>query len=247
MRKNTVNDSSLGLRSPEPVMNPVEQAVRKLNSLCKQATFDFAIAVGKLVVEEFYGGNLDQWRDRGVKNVSFRKLARHPDLPMSPSALCRSVAIYELCSRLCIKRQGHLSTSHIRLVLPLPWAEQGEVLAQAEAHRWTVHRLREEIVSTHGGDDGEEVEALPRVPVAPPAGLKDTLKTLEGCLDENNEVLGQQTVGELSPDSARTVTELVRRLQNACASLERRVAPFLDGAQTLPPPLVASETTRRIA
>jgi len=82
----------------------VDRAVQQLNTICKVATMDFALAVGKLIIDEFYDGRVDSWRLREPKDHSLRKLSRHPDLPMSPGALYRSVAMYEVCSRLGVAR-----------------------------------------------------------------------------------------------------------------------------------------------
>jgi hypothetical protein len=106
----------------------VDRIVRQLNTICKAATFDFAMAVGKLIVDSFYAGDLDAWRSRGIKNVSFRRLAKHPDLPMSATALYRSTAIYEVCQRTGAADWKHLSTSHVRLVLPLAPGQQARLL-----------------------------------------------------------------------------------------------------------------------
>ncbi len=77
----------------------VERLVQQLNGPCKTATFEFAFSVGRLVIDGFYAGKLSAWRSRRGKDASFRKLASHPNLPMSAAALYRSTAIYELCQR----------------------------------------------------------------------------------------------------------------------------------------------------
>src|SRR5689334_13773044 len=71
--------------------DPIDRLVLELNSICKTATLDFAIAVGRSIIAGCYGGDLESWRARGEKDASFRKLARHRLLPMSPAALYRSV------------------------------------------------------------------------------------------------------------------------------------------------------------
>jgi hypothetical protein len=196
----------------------VDHVVRVLNAICKTATFDFAMSVGKLIIDRFYSGDLGSWRERGPKNVSFRKLAKHPDLPMSPSALYRSVAIYELSSRLGFNKWRYVSTSHFRVVLPLSSDLQSSLLLQAEEEAWTVDRLRTAI-----GDAKRDVpedrggrRKTPR--------LRKTLRTIERCLDDNSLVGAKDDDVEFSPDSAHSVGELMRRLQQACAALENTVS-----------------------
>lgn len=197
----------------------VEHVVRQLNTICKTATFEFAVAVGKLIVDNFYSGDLEAWRRRGIKNVSFRRLAKHPDLPMSASALYRSTAIYEVCQRVGGNQWKHLSTSHVRLVLPLAPGHQARLLQRAEANGWPVQRLR------------DEIGALPPSALVNRGGrkrpprLRKALRTLQAALDESNSLLDANApVGDLSPDSARSLVQLLHRVQCACSELEERVS-----------------------
>jgi hypothetical protein len=95
----------------------IEEVVVKLNAMYKAATL--ALAVGTLIIGTFYSGDLPAWRARGSKDCSFGKLARHPRLPMSPTALYRSVAIHELCERLGVREWKVISSTHLRRVLKL--------------------------------------------------------------------------------------------------------------------------------
>src|SRR5258708_6990288 len=75
----------------------VDAVVLRLNAICRTATVDVAMAVGSLVIETFYSGDLTSWRTRGPKHASLRKVAKHPQLLMSSGSLYRCVAIYEMC------------------------------------------------------------------------------------------------------------------------------------------------------
>ncbi len=202
--------------------DPVEQVVAELNRICKAATFQFATAVGSLIIARFYGGNLDAWRTRGIKDCSLRKLARHPHLPMSAVALYRSIAIYEMCERLGISRCRHLSTSHLRTVLPLSADQQEALLRTAETDRWTVRRLEEEVqavgtqASTRGGRKRR-------------TRMKKTIRLLQKCLDDSNGFVGANDDPDPSPESVRTFVEVIRGLQEACAKLQIRLAFQADG------------------
>jgi hypothetical protein len=140
-------------------------------------------------------------------------LARHPDLPMSPAALCRSVAIYELSHRLEVARWKRISTSHIRLVLPLPHAEQARLLGLAEGHSWSVSRLNEEIatnpsaaVRSKGGRRRE-----PR--------LRKTMTSLARCIDELEKLLSLQD-DEISVETARSVRDAIPCLRDVCRKID---------------------------
>jgi CheY-like chemotaxis protein len=192
----------------------VDRVVLRLNAIGKRVTFDLALSVGKVIVDSFYGGDLGVWRHRGTKEVSFRKLAKHPELSMSPSVLYRSVAIYELACRLGISPRGRLSTTHLRLALPLAEDDQERLLRSAELGTWSVSRLREEIESTlspsaiRGGRKRQ-------------APFRRTLRALDRYLTES---AGRAVVvsEEISPESVTEVSSALRRIQDTCAALERQ-------------------------
>jgi hypothetical protein len=191
----------------------VDRAILRLNAICRLVTMDFALAVGKVVVDTLHSGNLQSWLARGAKSISFRMLARHPDLPMSPAALCRSVAIYELSHRLEIARWKRISTSHIRLVLPLAHAEQARLLGLADAHSWSVSRLNEEIA------------AIPSAAIRSKGGrrrgprLRRTMTTLGRCIDELENLLSLQHA-EISAETARHVRDAIPGLREVCRRIE---------------------------
>jgi hypothetical protein len=211
------------LSATQPTDTKVERVVRQLNAICKTATFHFALSVGKLIVDSFYSGDLAAWRSRGMKNVSFRRLANHPDLPMSATALYRSTAIYEVCQRAGASEWKHLSTSHVRLVLPLAPNQQVRLLRQAEADGWPVQRLQEEIVALPSSGSAKRGGRKKR------PRLRKALRTLQAFLDESRSLLSANAaVADLSPESAQSLVQLLHRVQFACTELEQRVSGRLE-------------------
>lgn len=80
----------------------VDRVVREIQAVTDRAKLDLVVAVGRIIVERFYGGDLEAWRARGAKDASFQKLAARQDLPRglgSASALYRATATFELCER----------------------------------------------------------------------------------------------------------------------------------------------------
>jgi CheY-like chemotaxis protein len=197
----------------------VERVVGQLNAVCKKATFHFALAVGKIIVEQFYAGDLGAWRERGPKDASFRKLARHPNLAMGASMLYGSVAIYELAQRFEIADSSRLSTSHLRSVLALTEPEQERLLRAAEANSWSVARLCDEIARTcperAGNRGGRKRQAR----------LALTLKRLAACLDDVQGGLSgaDEPDLKLASDCADQAAALLKRVQDACSTLEDRM------------------------
>jgi hypothetical protein len=126
-------------------VNHVDSVVWQLRDMSRSASLAFSLEVGRVIIAQCYRGDLSRWRSRGTKNASFRKIAEHPDLPMSPSVLYRCVAIYELCSRVGgAEKWQHVGISHARLVLGLPEEHQVRFLTAAEQGRWTVQQLQRE-------------------------------------------------------------------------------------------------------
>jgi hypothetical protein len=210
--------------------DPIEQVVLDLKRICRASALEFALSVGKVVVFAFFGGDVVNVKGRIDTNVSYRKLARHPELPMSPATLCRSVAIYAFCQQTRIENWHHNSVSHIKLVLPLPPEQQIRLLDEADRNRWPTRRLREELVATVAST-GRQANSNSR------KHLKMTLRALERCIDESNQFVGLgDSHRDFSPDSVRSVQNLLERVRTACDCLEDR----LPGRFTRIPP-AASE------
>lgn len=212
--------------SPAACEERVRQTLRQVNALCKGTTLRFALDVGRLVVEGLYDGDLRRLRSRGQKDeLAMRRLAADPDLAMSASALYRCVAIFELCGRLHRTEWRHVSTSHLRLVLPLPPSEQERFVREAEANGWKVRELERHIASFVG--------------VAPPACAKggrrrrSELSSVVHTLEKGTErVIGllatcEGDTAKPSPESVRATVLALERLRKACDALEQRVTRAL--------------------
>ncbi len=119
-----------------------DQIVAKLREISRRVALEYTLNVGRVVIHQIYGGDLNEWRSRGPKSASFRRLAAHPDLPMSPSALYRCVAIFAMCHQLGgLERWPRLGVGHLRCALVLPDAKRADLLQQANAKRWSVRQF----------------------------------------------------------------------------------------------------------
>src|SRR3954462_4806205 len=96
----------------------LDTVVVGLRELCRSAAVDLSFQIGKAIIDSLFGGSIEQWKADGVKHVHYRELAKRPDLPLSASALCRSVGIYALCRDLDGYRQWrHVGAGHVQEVL----------------------------------------------------------------------------------------------------------------------------------
>jgi hypothetical protein len=107
------------------------------------------LAIGELILTEFFGGNVSVWRDRRrSKNNSIRRLAERPECPFCKSALNEAVAVYIASRELpCVRTSGHIGPSHVAAVLALPADQRNGLLEHAEREQLSVRRLRDHIVS----------------------------------------------------------------------------------------------------
>lgn len=135
--------------------DPVETALAQIRHVARVSSLQLALDIGEIVFETIFDGDASVLHTRGPKHMSFRRLATHPELPMSASNLWRAVAIYELCQRFpALTDASHLGVSHARVVLGLPPREQEELLSRAEAERWNVARLESQVARKKRGRGG---------------------------------------------------------------------------------------------
>ena len=124
----------------------VTEFVRSLHDLCRHAALEFAIRVGQLVIDTFYGGDWARWHCRGKNDPSLRRLARRQDLPISIAQLYRCVGISEVSHRLSgFSTWKNIGATHVRAVIGLVEQHQQQLLEAADEGHWTVQRLEGEV------------------------------------------------------------------------------------------------------
>lgn len=124
---------------------------RVLGALCdleRRGGIERTLAIGELILTQFFAGNPETWRDRRRnKNNSIRRLANRAECPFSKSALNEAVTVYVASLTLpCVRTFGHIGASHVMAVLGLPETERESMLAQADRERMSVRELRRTVV-----------------------------------------------------------------------------------------------------
>jgi hypothetical protein len=212
---------SSGLASSADLDATVRRTVLQLNSICKTTTLRFTLAVGGLVLRSLYDGDIARLRSRERKDhAALRRVAADPDLAMSPSVLYRSIAIFEVCERIGFRSWKHLSTSHVRVVLPLAPETQERLLQDAEANRWPVRELE------------EHVAALAERPPHRRGGrkrrtrLRTMLTHLQREAVDVRDLLAadDEPTTESSPESVRAAVDALERMRDACCEMLGRLA-----------------------
>jgi hypothetical protein len=184
----------------------LDDVVSQLNRVCRASSLEFALRVGAIIIYHFYKGDTDAWRTRGPKLNSFRRLAEHPELPMSAAALYRCVAVFELCDRLnAPSRWRRLGASHLRVVLGVPHERQEKLLSAANEERWSVqaleHRARQFKQQRHQG--GRRVQSP----------LARNLRLLDQCLMDCEAVLDRLDIRACEPEELERGLQLLRKMK----------------------------------
>lgn len=180
----------------------------QLKRITRSAGLEFALRVGSVIIHHFYDGRPEEWRARGPKVASFRRLAERPDLPLSAGALYRCVALFELCSRLhAASRWTYLGASHLRLVLGLDTEVQERILIQANENRWAVRNLH----------DALQREGCPRLPRG---GRRPKPEVTKVLTDIDRRLKQHSMTTEVRALSSSDVEESLRLVQDAQSRLE---------------------------
>jgi hypothetical protein len=189
----------------------IDIVVSHIKRLTRTASLEYAIRVGAVIIHHFYDGDTNAWRARGPKTISFRRLSEHPELPMSAGALYRCVAVFELCDRWnAPSRWNQLTASHFRLVLGLPPSKQEKLLSKANAGRWTVKALQEQVLWERRGDDRSAGGRRPEPPI------KKGLRAVRKCLSEYGD-----TIAQFDALSSEDVQESIRLLEETKTVIAR--------------------------
>lgn len=188
----------------------LDEVVHQLNGICRSSSLEFALRIGALIIQHFYGGKTEVWRDRGPKLHSFRRLAEHPELTLSAGALYRCVAIFEMCERLrAPARWQRLGASHLRAVVGIPAEKQEYLLTKANNERWSVQVLQAEAQGLRTGRNRGGRRASSR--------LGKHIRALDRCLQDWGRSL--DSMASSQPEELQRSLELLEKMKAAVEQL----------------------------
>jgi hypothetical protein len=190
---------------------------------------ELTLKVAKVIVEELYGGSMNAWRKRGRKCNSLRALAIRTDLPMSATAIYRSVAIYELVTRAGgIGSFSRLTIGHFRAVLSVCPTEQLTYLRAANDEEWTASQLEEK--ARHDGRENERRRGgrRPTHPVF--RAVRTATRALDGAVQERSS-LGHLVDGSVREAMRAEIATLLVHVMD----LARRMDVFVPSNATHAP------------
>ena len=124
----------------------LEEAVTSINRIYVAKGLETARALGKYLVETFFGGDIELFRGRGRAHATFRALATRTDLHVAHNTLWYSVAVLAQLRELPEAVAGALPLSHHKLLLPITDASTKVQLASEAVEQGLSSRAFAELV-----------------------------------------------------------------------------------------------------
>jgi hypothetical protein len=207
--------ASAALVGAEPDDGEIEALVDQIRGLKRDAAFLFVTAVGRLVVDRFYDGDVSRCRQDRGRAPGYRKLAERlkaeRGLGLDHTALARAVGVYGLVSATqAVATSQHLKVGHYVAVLGLPVTTAERLLTMADAEKWSVAELRNRVGRNRD---------TPRRGRRPQLPFVRGIQRLRSLLDQKDVLLvGTERAAELPPEQADA---LLDTLEAFSAEVER--------------------------
>jgi len=120
----------------------VVRVARRVHEIDLLSGWSRTLAIGKLILDEFFGGDTSAWLSRRGRESSLRRLAARPECPLEKSALAEAVGVYvAVLDDPGIQARGTISPSHVARVLALEPTTRRRLLAEAEEQGMSVRGL----------------------------------------------------------------------------------------------------------
>lgn len=203
--------TALGQLSPEQ-RTDLDSLVAQLNAVQKGALLQTAFSIGKLVLDQVFGGDISRFRQRSEGDTTWRALAEHPGLEVKHSALWYSVALHENYSLLGENVASALSLGHHRLLAHVADAEARRGLAQrAVSQQLSVRALEQEVKATksEGGENKRGRKPIPE-PLKRLGRAVSELKdlTIDGTLSAETRAKALANAQEIAAKATALIEQL---------------------------------------
>jgi hypothetical protein len=205
---------------PSPAQSEPRVSVlaRKIRAATSQRGIRQAIRLGELL-EEICGEDSDPCSVSAPSSISVRRLAEESGLRVGASTLGRARIVHRIVQRRpdLLARQN-VRLSHLYVLGPLPQRLQDQLLELTERERWSVARLREEVVRLRGDDRTGAQQAKPRMPK--PA---DVRKALDAAVRAIRAATARDAVQVLLHSDTRELLRCTRALCRHAEKFARRL------------------------
>lgn len=214
----------------------IEELAHELHQIVRDSLLLATRMVGKRILEVVFDGDIERMRERGIKDASLRKLASHPCLDTSATHLHQAVNIYHFTEQHpTLLHHEHLTTTHFRVVMPLPDEVRIDLLRRAARHGWNTARL-ENMARGAKKRHCKGRGGRPRLPT-----FVKTVNALKRYARSPEEFFGgMDELNQLPLSKARKLREIIGELRTQLDVLDGSLETHLeelgvpaDGAQAL--------------
>ena len=143
----------------------IDQAVDELNRRYAVKGLETMRAIGEYVIQYFFDGDPDNFREKGKKHVSFRELAKHPNLRVSYNFIWNAVSVVDQMRLLPENIAEALPPSHHKLLLPIKSEKKKVALAEKAVEKGLSKRdLEKEVAKVREKEKGDSRAGRPPLP-----------------------------------------------------------------------------------
>lgn len=177
----------------------LDQVVLDLNRLCARRGLELAHEITAVILDAFFGGSIDEFRERERGHHTFRALAERPDLDVSYTTIWYAVSVVDQLRHLPDDVGSQLSLAHHKALLPLRDAESKRAWAErALAESLSARALRAAIDEERALTTPPSRAGRPKLPA-----LVKAIPRLRHALDlATSEPITAELLASL-PDEAR--------------------------------------------
>ena len=157
----------------------------------------------------------------GPRHSSVRRLAEHPDCPLSRSGITRALEVFVAMRELGEHAPFvHIQVMHVSKVANLPAPERLDWLIRADTGRWSVRKLAEELIVARredgegrGRPKGEKSPSRKAVHLTSVRILEDLAVA---CKKNPADTKARQAFDEHAANCRMHLAEIVREVDAAC-------------------------------
>lgn len=208
---------------------PNDGHLSQVNQLSQNRGLQGATKLGRYVLDTFFDGSPERFRQEGKSNQNFRTVVQSPKLKASYSLLYYSVAVTEQLEQLPKNVGKKLSFSHHKLLLPVKDPRTKEAFARKVVTESLSVRGLREVVARH------RVEQASRIHRGRPP-LPDFVKALNRLPRiveqmDDSDLENERLFDRYSPEQATALLERTRedlsKLHQLLTQIEGRIQDTL--------------------
>lgn len=199
----------------------LDTAVREINRLYITKGLETYLAIGGYVLQTFFGGDPESFRQRGDRHVTFRLLAQREDLHLSYSSIAKAVGVVGQITLLPEPVAAALPYTHHTVLLPIrdPGAKV-ELAERAADEGWPSRRLIEEVLKIRQQEKRNTGAGRPPLPAVVKLirGVQRVVDKGDASALSDDDLQGQSS--DVLRPSLSSLREQIQTLEDLQARIE---------------------------